>query len=353
MALLHVIKFDGPAHMLVWKFPKENMNIGSQLVVGPSQEAVFITGGQICDVMGPGTYTLNTMNIPILSALVNLPFGGKSPFTAEIFFVNKLNILDMKWGTPLPIPFKDPVYQVAVPLRAFGQYGVAVQDSCLFLEKLTGAVHAYTADDLTAYFRGVVGNRITDELTNHLIRERLSFLDASAHITQISQAIAQRLETFFAQYGVRLVNFCINSINVPENDPSVQMLKAVLSKRHEMDALNFNYQQAKAFDVLGRAAENLGGDGGLSGIGVGAAMGSVMSELVRNTLQGDAAPQSPAFCRYCGSALPAGSGFCPKCGQAVNVPPLCCKHCGTPHQLGDRFCTRCGQPLACEPDPIA
>lgn len=350
MALLHVIKFDGPAHILVWKFPKEDVSFGSQLVVGPSQEAVFVSGGRICDVMGPGTYTLDTLNIPILSALVNLPFGGKTPFTAEVFFVNRLNILDMKWGTPLPIPFKDPVYHVAVPLRAFGQYGVAVQDSRLFLERLTGAARAYTTDDLTAYFRGLVGNRIVDELTGCLMQEGLSFLDANAHITRISQTIAGRLEEFFARYGIRLVNFCVNSINVPEDDPSVQKLKEVLSKRQEMDALNFDYRQAKAFDVLSLAAENLGGDGGMSGIGVGAAMGAVMTDLIRNTLKTE--PQVPAFCRHCGSALPAGSAFCPKCGQAVGAGESArCPRCGTPCQPGDRFCTRCGQPLASGPDP--
>ena len=154
MAFFQVIKFDGPQDALVWKHPKENMNSGSQLVVGPAQTAVFVREGQICDLFESGTYMLDTNNLPILSALVNLPFGGRSPFTAEVFYVNQRSILDIKWGTPVPIQLKDPLYQVIIPLRAFGQYGVSVQDPGLFVEKLVGTSHAYTTDDLIRYFRG-------------------------------------------------------------------------------------------------------------------------------------------------------------------------------------------------------
>ena len=99
MALFQVIKYNGPANVLVWKHPKENITTGSQLVVGPTQEAVFVNGGQVCDILKPGTYTLNTKNLPILAGLVSLPFGNSSPFTAEVFFVSKQDILDIKWGT--------------------------------------------------------------------------------------------------------------------------------------------------------------------------------------------------------------------------------------------------------------
>ena len=143
MALFQVIKYTGPAHMLVWRYPKTDMSTGSRLVVGPTQTAVFVRGGVICDVLGPGSYTLSTANLPILSALVKLPFGGKSPFTAEVFFINKLDVLDVKWGTARHIQLQDPVCRVVIPLRAFGQYGVRIMDSHRFLERrrLPGVCH--------------------------------------------------------------------------------------------------------------------------------------------------------------------------------------------------------------------
>lgn len=356
MAFFQVIKFDGPQDALVWKHPKENMNSGSQLVVGPAQTAVFVREGQICDLFESGTYMLDTNNLPILSALINLPFGGRSPFTAEVFYVNQRSILDIKWGTPVPIQLKDPLYQVIIPLRAFGQYGVSVQDPGLFVEKLVGTAHAYTTDDLIRYFRGLVGSRVTDELSTALTEEGISFVEASARIAELSERIAQRLQDFFAAYGIQLVNFFINSINTPEDDPTVQQLKAVLSERQKMETLNYNYQQAQTYNILGRAADQLGGDGGMAGMGVGAAMGAAVSDLVRQNLQSvHPAPPTgpagmtevPAYCVHCSTPLPAGAAFCPKCGQAVREPQSkLCGFCGSPCQLGDRFCARCGRPLA-------
>ena len=356
MALFQVIRFEGPPEVLVWKYPKENMNSGSQLVVGPAQTAVFVKEGRICDLFESGTYTLDTNNLPLLSALINLPFGGRSPFTAEVFYVNQRSILDIKWGTQVPIQLKDPVYQVIIPLRAFGQYGVSVEDPGLFVEKLVGAAHAYTTDDLIRYFRGLVGSRVTDELSTALTEEGISFVEASARIAELSERIAGRLQDFFAAYGIRLVSFFISSINAPENDPSVQRLKAVLSERQKMEALNYNYQQAQTYNILGRAADQLGGDGGMAGVGVGAAMGAAVADLVRQNLpSAQPAPsngpagraEAPAYCVRCGSPLPTGAVFCPKCGQEVREPQsLLCGSCGSPCQLGDLFCARCGRPLA-------
>ncbi len=341
MALFQVIKYDGPSHILVWKSPVEDMNTGSQLIVGPSQVAIFVKSGQICDVFDSGRYTLDTKNLPVLNTLINLPFGSRSPFTAEVYFVNKLNILDIKWGTPVPIQLKDPVYQIAIPLRAFGQYGVAVEDSCLFLKKLVGSVRAYTAEDLSNYFRGLVGSRMTDELANCLTHGNVSFLDASAHLEEFSQKIAERIQTFFSDYGIRLVNFCINSINAPEDDPSVQQLKKVLSKQQELSALQMNAHQDKTYDILGQAAAHLGGS--MAGMEFGAALGTTMSQLARQNLQ---TRQAPRFCRHCGTALHGQGAFCPGCGKAVSPQQsACCSACGTPCQPGDRFCANCGHAL--------
>ena len=347
MALFQVIRFDGPSEALVWKYPKENMNSGSQLVVGPAQTAIFVKGGRIYDLFESGTYTLDTDNLPLLNTLINLPFGSRSPFTAEVFYVNRRSILDIKWGTQVPIQLKDPVYQVIIPLRAFGQYGVSVEDPGLFLEKLVGTSEAYTTDDLVRYFRGLVGSRVTDELAGAITDEGMSFVEASARIAQLSQRIAGRLQDFFNDYGIRLVSFFISSINAPEDDPTVRRLKAALSSRQEMDALNYNYHQARTYEVLGRAADQLGGDGCMAGVGVGAAMGAAMAELVRQNLGTvpTTQPEAASYCVGCGDPLPPGAAFCPKCGQAVRMAQRC-NACGAPCQPGDRFCARCGKALA-------
>ena len=340
MALFQVLKFDGPASVLVWKHPRTEMNTGSQLVVGPAQEAVFVRGGHICDVLGPGTYTLDTSNIPILSGLISLPFGRKSPFTAEVFFINKLDVLDVKWGTARHIQLRDPVYQVAIPLRAFGQYGVRVEDSAQFLRRLTGGARSFTSRDLADYLRGVMGGRVEEELSRYLLEHGICFLEASAHLTEIGDGVSRAMEPVFEEYGIRLVSFRVSSVNAPEGDPSVRKLREVLDKRHEMDALRFSYQQDRSFDVLEEAAQNLGAGGGAAGLGAGAALGAAFSNMVRDAVQ----PAGQKFCGGCGAAMGMDDAFCSKCGRPAGGGAFC-PRCGAAVQPESAFCAKCGQAL--------
>lgn len=346
MALFQVIKFDGPSHVLVWKYPKADITMGSQLVVGPSQEAVFVRGGSICDVLGPGTHTLNTDNLPLLASLVNLPFGRKTPFPAEVFFVNRLDVLNVKWGTARHIQLQDPVYHIVIPLRAFGQYGVRVVDSARFLEHLVGSGGAYTTQDLTDYFRGAMGSRVVEELSRCLLEEEICFLEANAHLSEIAGRVSGALEPFFTEYGIQLVNFSITSVNAPEDYPSVRKLREVLDRRQEMDLLQFSYQQDRSFDVLEKAAQDLGAGGAAAGVGVGAALGSVLSGMVKEAVQPSAgAGRSAGFCVGCGAALSPGDVFCSKCGKRVREEGPHCPGCGAPVQPGSRFCGKCGRTL--------
>ncbi len=340
MALFQVLKFEGPAGVLIWKHSKTEMNTGSQLVVGPSQEAVFVRGGTICDVLGPGTYTLDTYNLPILSKLINLPYGKKSPYTAEVFYVNKLDVLDVKWGTARHIQLRDPVYHVAIPLRAFGQYGVRVEDGAKLLQRL--ASRTYTSQDLADYFRGIMSSRIVEELSRYLLGHEICFLEANAHLSEIGDGVSEALEPTFAEYGIQLVNFAISSINAPEGDPSVKKLREVLDRRHEMEALQFSYQQDRSFDVLEEAAQNMGIGGGAAGIGIGAAFGSVLSDMVKDAVQPGGADTGKKFCSSCGAAMGADDAFCAKCGKPAG---RYCPKCGAAVQPGSRFCVKCGQAL--------
>ena len=136
MALIDVVKFNGLASRdwIIYKHYAEDLSTASQLIVGEGQVAAFIKGGQLCDLFGPGTYTLSTNNIPILSKLINLPFGGKTPFSAEVYYVNAATKLDINWGTSDPIQLVDPKYQIRLRIRAFGQIGLKISDFAVFIK---------------------------------------------------------------------------------------------------------------------------------------------------------------------------------------------------------------------------
>jgi membrane protease subunit (stomatin/prohibitin family) len=100
MALIDVIMWNGGVDQVAWKFPSTNLRLGTQLIVKPGQKAFFVYRGKICDEISDGALTLSTENIPMLTTLLSLPFGGNSPFQAEVWFINTLAKLDTKWGTP-------------------------------------------------------------------------------------------------------------------------------------------------------------------------------------------------------------------------------------------------------------
>ena len=126
MALFEVVKYDGEPGVFAWKYPNEELGTWTQLIVNESQEAVLFKEGRALDTFQSGRHKLETANIPFLRSIINIPFGGRSPFTAEVWFINKVDTLDIKWGTPSPIQLQDPKYSVFVPIRARGQFGICI-----------------------------------------------------------------------------------------------------------------------------------------------------------------------------------------------------------------------------------
>ena len=396
MAIVDVLKFDSDASVFAWKYPNSELATWTQLIVSESQEAVLMKNGQIADVFGPGRYVLSTDNIPILQKMINLPFGKKSPYSAEVWFINRAFSLDIKWGTTTPIQVQDPKYGVFVPLRAFGQFGIQIEDSRRFLIKLVGTMPFFNSNTMTDYFKGLYVTRVKDRISSCLVNSKISILEINAHLDEISQALATQLQKEFAEYGIRIVSFFVNDISTPENDPAVQQLKAALAKRAEMDILGYNYQQQRTFDTLETAAGNQGAAGNVMGAGIGmgmgfgmgGAMGEAMSKMepVMSTKEETAecpackskvgaslkfcpecghnmqnkAEKSVAKCAGCGAELVQGAKFCPECGRKINACAVCgcdipegqtkcpgcgrtlCPQCGKPLESGAKFCLECG-----------
>jgi membrane protease subunit (stomatin/prohibitin family) len=164
-------------------------------------------------------------------------------------------------------------YNLMVPVRAFGQYGIRIVDSKKFLMKLVGTVTRFDVDTLSEYFKGTFTTRIKTEIANLIIKQGQSILEASTQLEVLSNELQQSLEKDVSEYGVTLAQFNVHSINVPENDPAVITLKAALAKKAEMGIVGFTYQQERSFDVMETAAGNEGNAGSVMGAGMGVGMG--------------------------------------------------------------------------------
>jgi membrane protease subunit (stomatin/prohibitin family) len=277
MALIDVVKFEGNSSELVWKFPSENLRFGTQLVVKPGQVAFFVKGGKILDEVKEGTVTLKSGNLPLLTTLLSLPFGGDTPFQAEVWFVNLLSKLNNPWGTARPIQLEDPKYGVVVPVRAFGQFGFRVSDPRKFLETIVGTARVFTAMQITDYFKGTLLSSVNSNIGKAVVRQNISLLQISAFLDELSGFCKEKISIDLHQFGVEMVNFYFQSINIPDEDPSFIKLKEIKAKAAELNVIGRDiYQLDKSMDVLKTAAGNEGLAGMVMSSGMGAGMGLMM-----------------------------------------------------------------------------
>ena len=152
---------DDSRDTLVWRFPRHDNEIkmGARLVVRESQVAVFVNEGQLADVFTPGTYELETQNLPILSTLKGWKYGFHSPFKAEVYFVSARLFTDMKWGTQNPVIVRDPEFGM-VRLRAFGAYAAQVVDPRTLVTKVAGTDPQFRTEEIGEYLRQTIVGRL-------------------------------------------------------------------------------------------------------------------------------------------------------------------------------------------------
>lgn len=273
MALIDRVKYDAPDDTsFVWKFPSEDLKIGSQVIVNESQEVIFVKGGQALDVLPPGTHTLTTGNIPLLNKLINLPFGGDTPFTAEVWYVNKTVKRDLKWGTPAPIQVMDSTLGFPVSVRSFGKWGARIENSRSFVTQIVGS--QLTADDqkVHSYFIGEIIQNLSKTIATAINVNKISILEVSSALGDISKLVNQLIEKEFQRFGIEIVNFNIESINIP--DEEMEKIQKVFEKTLEAKELSKvqvggAFNTIKTFEVLNNAAENPA-----EGVGVGAMLGA-------------------------------------------------------------------------------
>ena len=303
--------------------------LGSQLVVREAQQAVFVRDGKALDVFGPGRYTISTNNIPLLTALIGLPFGGSSPFTAEVYFVSMREFLDLKWGTPQPLVYRDADFGM-IRLRAHGTYAIRVDNPQMFVNQIVGTRGSYSVNDLDEYLRSIIINQFNDLLGE----THTSILDLQGITLELATTAQNALTTAFAQLGLRLIGFQIAGIMPPD-----EVLKKI-DERSGMAAVGDlgAYTQFQAAQAMRDAAQNQGAAGGAAGTGVGfgagMAMGQMMGQAINQgtsgqggqTQQGQPAQSQPGQ----GAATPAGSGFCVECGKPLPPGAKFCPNCGTP-----------------------
>lgn len=409
MAQVEIIQYEGDNSTFIWKHPMEDFYTGTQLIVHESQEAVFFLNGQALDLFGPGRHTLETQNLPLLARLFNRPFGGKTPFHCEVYFINKVEQMALKWGTDSKVEYVEPTYKFPLQIGASGEMSLRPEDSRKLLVKLVGTTAGVTQQGLVQKFRGILMTRVKTYLANLIRENSINIFSIDEYLGEMSEALHRKLIPDFEDYGLALERFFVTTIVKPEEDRMYQRFKEIHFRQYadvaeaqlrqqvglidqqtqaqrmvieaqgiaQKRALEgYTYQDERSFDVAERVASNQA-IGQMSNLGIGlgtmAGVGSVIGGVMGNALNNAVNP-APAKnqCPNCHTELPAGAKFCfgcgaklenteenemicPQCGQKTPKGKFCmqcgaalkntCPNCGKEVPSGAKFCLECGQKM--------
>lgn len=316
--IIDVVEFlDNVGNEIVHREPPGgpgDFRLGSQVIVRESQTAVFFRDGKSLDVFGPGRHTITTANIPILAGLIGLATSGRSPFPAEVVFVNMKEFLNQKWGTPEPIVFRDPELGM-VRLRSFGTFAFQVKDPSLFVNGIVGQQGIYTTEGLENYLRSIIITKLTDLLGE----QAKSVLDLPALYNDISAATKAQLTDDYAAIGLNIKALYVSAITPTDDTSKAIDERAAMGAIGDMD----KYLKFKAARAMGDAANNPNSSaGGILGAGVGlgagAGIGVGLAGMASQAMQpAQQQPVASVKCGNCGTMNAAGAKFCNNCGNKI------------------------------------
>lgn len=345
LVFLEILEWFDPAGAEVaHRIPEKGsgeIKFGAQVIVRESQAAVFYSGGVACDALGPGRHNLTTYNVPVLTKLLSLPWGFKSPFRAEAYFVNLKVFNGLRWGTRDPVAFRDSELGL-VRLRAHGILDAQVVQPVLFVNSLVGTQPSYPLASLEAYLGDVVVSRLNDHLGEHLD----TLLNLPSRYEEIAEGLSLRLSADLAAYGLALRRLFINAVTPPAE------VQQAIDDRSRLGAVGPNLQellQMKMAMALEKSATGQGGaEAGLA-MGMGMVVPGMLGGLVAGAGKGSpAAPES--HCPECGLPAAGDARFCTHCGSQILVVRRC-GACGEELAARARFCSGCGAAAGAAPAP--
>lgn len=228
--LASVIRYEGDHETLVWKHPVEDFNLGSQLIVHESQEAIFFRDGQALDLFGAGRYTLETQQLPLLEKFYKLPTDTESTFHSEVYFISLATQMGIKWGTDSKVRLFDPASGLHLELGASGEFNIRVIDSRRLLIKVVGTADRLKQSELlgdggNGFFRAMVMTQVKSYLAQAIRENSINVLAIDEHLMELSESLRDKINTGLADYGLTMPEFYISRIVTPDDDPNYRRLR--------------------------------------------------------------------------------------------------------------------------------
>jgi len=245
---------------IVQKFPKGgpgDIRWGSQCIVNPGETAVFVRSGEPLGTFEPGTHTLTTANLPLLTTILGKAFDDKTPFTADVYFV-KTTDMTYKWGTTGPIVVEHLNRPPgASAIIGNGTYVAKVKEPWRFLTAMDAFRNSVRLPELKQRLDPMLGVLIQDKLSELAIAKNLGPAQLQSFSQDLNDLLIGMLQIDFDAMGMVLVDF---NIRMGLHPDSLEVVTRM--------GYGTSYTQMKGMDV-GMAAAESGGGGNLGELGIG------------------------------------------------------------------------------------
>lgn len=275
--LIDIVEWlDDTNDTLVYRFERfgNEIKYKAKLVVREGQMAAFVNEGQLADVFRPGTYILETRNMPVLATLKGWKYGFESPFKAEVYFCSTRQFTNLKWGTPGPVTMRDSEFG-AVRVTAYGLYSIKLKDPAVFIREIVGTDGNFTTESIEDNLRGKVSMRIKEVLPD----AGIPIIDLESKVIQLGETMKTRIAPSIEALGLELTEVQVQDIGLPEE------VERAIDKAAAMRAIGNmqTYTQYETANSINDAARN---PGGLAAAGVGVGMGFGMGGQMAGAMNG-------------------------------------------------------------------
>ena len=384
--IANIIKYEGDNTTFVWKHPCEDFNTTTQLIVHETQQALFFMNGQALDLFEAGRHTLETQNIPIINKFFNRATGDKTPFSCEVYFINKTEQMAVKWGTDSKVEYVEPTYGFPIQIGASGEMNLRISDARRLMIKIVGTESILTQASLVQKFRAFLMTRVKTYMANYIKENVINIFEIDQKLTEMSVSLQELLIPDFDEYGISLVHFFVTTIVKPEEDGAYRKFKelhfrqyadiaeaklrqnvGIIDQQTEAQRMviesqglaqkrqieGYTYAQERGFDIAEGFAENEG-SGNMTNLGIGlgvvSGVGSTVGGVINQSIGEAINPQADnavVKCSKCNADVIANAKFCLECGEKIevlNADEVICLVCGKKTHKG-KFCIECGAML--------
>ena len=249
--------------------PGDEIKNASRLIVGPGQGCLLVYEGKIvAQVAEQTSLSLRTANHPFVTTLSRFATLFESEHKVQLYFYRTTLFTGVRWGTPLPVRYLDPVYQLPLAVGMHGTFSFRLGDPQTAFLKLCAGESRVDLARIKSIFDALLPQFIVTTLAG----AAYSCLDIDRHRDEIGAWIHPRLTQAVADWGFAVPDFSVNgSILDAETRKTLGEVFAMRSRQKAADEVHLSYEQLERLRALRdmAAAENsLAGAGMQLGAGL-------------------------------------------------------------------------------------